>query len=217
MLTVCRFMCATLADKGESILLRNYDPPFAPSPVSAGAQDLNFSTITIKEAARATSAAPTYLKEVNIQSLNFWDGGLLNNNPIDQVWDNRYDLVSGSDKSPWIGCIVSLGTTHPEHSSNRRPGTGISRFFNTVSKTVAFVTNTEAKHRDFDRNMRQRNRRKEDKSTGYFRFNAPTGKEEIELGDYLKMPRLIEYTEEYLKTPEVEEWINECAELLAKR
>ena len=80
-------MCATLADKGESILLRNYDPPFPAVPVSAGARDLDVSIITIKEAARATSAAPTYLKQADIQGLNFWDGGLLNNNPIVQVWD----------------------------------------------------------------------------------------------------------------------------------
>ena len=161
-------MCATLADKGESILLRNYNPLFAPLPVSTGAKDLNFKTITIKEAARATSAAPTYLKEVKIQNLTFWDGGLLNNNPIDQVWDNRYDLVSQEDSSPHITCIVSLGTSHPVYEGMKRPGTGIQRFFNIISKTVAFVTNTEAKHRDFDRNMRQRNNRKPNKKTGYY-------------------------------------------------
>ncbi|KAK5214220.1 hypothetical protein LTR47_004556 [Exophiala xenobiotica] len=211
------FMCATLADKGESILLRNYAPPFPPLPVTAGAQDLDFNTITIKEAARATSAAPTYLKEVDIQGLKFWDGGLLNNNPIDQVWDNRGDLVSREAKNPRIKCIVSLGTTHPEHESSIRPGRGISRFFNTITKTVAFATNTEAKHRDFDRNMRQHNRRRPEKQTAYFRFNAPTDHEQIDLGDYLRMPKLVQYTEEYLKRPEVDNLINECAEILAKR
>ncbi|EXJ89502.1 hypothetical protein A1O3_02569 [Capronia epimyces CBS 606.96] len=212
------FMCATLADKGESILLRNYDPPFAPLPVSAGAKDLNFNTISIKDAARATSAAPTYLKQVNIQGLNFWDGGLLNNNPIDQVWDNRYDLVARECQSPHIRCIVSLGTTHPDYNPNKKPrGRSISGFFNTVSKTVAFVTNTEAKHRDFERNMRQRNRRRPDRPTGYFRFNAPTEKEEIDLSDYLKMPKLCDYTERYLNNSDVDGMINECAALLAKR
>ncbi|KIW16255.1 hypothetical protein PV08_06306 [Exophiala spinifera] len=210
------FMCATLADKGESILLRNYAPPFPPLPVSAGAQDLNLNTITIKEAARATSAAPTYLKEVDIQGLKFWDGGLLNNNPITQVWDNRGDLVSGEAPNPSVKCIVSLGTTHPEHERKKRPGTGVSRFFNTVSKTVAFVTNTEAKHRDFDRNMRQHNRRRPNDSTAYFRFDAPTGTKQIDLGDYLRMPKLVEYTDVYLRRLEVDKVITECAEILAK-
>ncbi|KIW45558.1 uncharacterized protein PV06_03939 [Exophiala oligosperma] len=210
------FMCATLADKGESILLRNYAPPFPPLPVSAGAEDLNLNKITIKDAARATSAAPTYLKEVDIQGLKFWDGGLLNNNPIDQVWDNRGDLVSREAPNPPIKCIVSLGTTHPEHESSKRPGRGISRFFNTISKTVAFVTNTEAKHRDFDRNMRQHNRRRPDESTAYFRFDAPTGTQQIDLGDYLRMPKLVDYTEVYLRREEVDKSISECAEILAK-
>lgn len=212
-------MCATLADKGESILLRNYDPPFAPLPVSTGAADLDFNAITIKEAARATSAAPTYLKEVEIQNLAFWDGGLLNNNPINQVWDNRHDLVSRTDPCPRIKCIVSLGTAHPDFDlKQRRRSTvsGIKRFFNTVSKTVSFVTNTEAKHRDFDRNIRQHNRRDPDCATAYFRFDATTAKERIGLDDYLKMPKLVEYTNIYLQRPEVDAWVSECAALLAK-
>lgn len=213
-------MCATLADRGESILLRNYAPAFAPLPISTGASDLDFSKITIKEAARATSAAPTYLKQENIQGLNFWDGGLLNNNPIDQVWDNRYDLVGGDDRSPGIKCIVSLGTTHPEYKKTTNYNF-IAKFFNTVSKTVAFATNTEAKHRDFERNMQQYNRRrlarsKPDRQTFYYRFNAPTGTKSIGLADYLSMPALVAYTDNYLQTPTVDKWIEECAEHLAK-
>lgn len=215
-----RFMCATLADRGESILLRNYSPAFAPVPISTGASDLDFSKITIKEAARATSAAPTYLKQATIQGLNFWDGGLLNNNPIDQAWDNRYDLVDEEERSPRIKCIVSLGTTHPEYkkASNKN---FIAKFFNTLSKTVAFATNTEAKHRDFERNMQQYNRRRQargkpERQTLYYRFNASTGAQSVSLADYLSMPALVSYTETYLTKPEVEKWIEECAEHLAK-
>lgn len=218
MLMVSRFVCATLADKGESILLRNYDPPFALLPVSTGAKDLDFDAITIKEAARATSAAPTYLKEVTVQNLKFWDGGLLNNNPINQVWDNRFDLIPSLDASPRITCIVSLGTTHKDYDLvGRRPGSGIARLFNTLSKTASFLTNTEAKHRDFDRNVRQHNMRVPRRQTGYYRFNAPTGKESIGLDDYWKMPKLVEYTNVYLEMPVVDAWINECASLLAKQ
>jgi predicted acylesterase/phospholipase RssA len=208
-------MCATLADKGESILLRNYDPPFPALPVSTGAGDLICNAITIKEAARATSAAPTYLKQATIQGLDFWDGGLLNNNPILQAWDNRDDLVDRDTASPRITCIVSLGTSHKEYNEKRRVGTGIQRFLNTITKTVAFVTNTEAKHRDFDRNIRQHNKRRPADKIGYFRFNASTGDDNIDLGDYLKMPKLVEYTNDYLKKADVDKSIDECAALLA--
>ncbi|ETI28064.1 hypothetical protein G647_00513 [Cladophialophora carrionii CBS 160.54] len=209
------FMCATLADKGESILLRNYDPPFPALPVSTGARDLDVNTITIKEAARATSAAPTYLKQATIQGLNFWDGGLLNNNPIVQLWDSRDDLVPRDAKSPRIKCIISLGTSHKEYNHKTQVESGIQRFLNTITKTVAFVTNTEAKHRDFDRNIRQYNRRRPAKEIFYFRFNASTGNEDIDLGDYLKMSKLIDYTNEYLRMAEVDKSIDECAALLA--
>lgn len=213
-------MCATLADRGESILLRNYAPEFAPLPISTGATTLDFSRITIKEAARATSAAPTYLKQTNIQGLNFWDGGLLNNNPIDQVWDNRYDLVGHNDRSPPIKCIVSLGTTHPEYKKAPKKNF-IAKFFNTLSKTVAFATNTEAKHRDFERNMQQFNRRRvargrSDRQTFYYRFNASTGARSVGLADYLSMPYLVSCTETYLETEDVRRWIEECANHLAK-
>jgi len=213
-------MCATLADRGESILLRNYSPEFAPLPISTGATTLDFSSITIKEAARATSAAPTYLKQTNIQGLNFWDGGLLNNNPIDQVWDNRYDLVGYKDRSPPIRCIVSLGTTHPAYKNPAKKNF-IAKFFNTLSKTVAFATNTEAKHRDFERNMQQFNRRrlsrgKGDRQTFYYRFNASTGPRSIGLADYLSMPYIVTCTETYLETEEVKKWIEECANHIAK-
>ncbi|KIX92639.1 uncharacterized protein Z520_11668 [Fonsecaea multimorphosa CBS 102226] len=210
------FMCATLADLGESILLRNYDPPFAPLPVSTGATDFNFNAVTIKEAARATSAAPTYLNQESIQGLDFWDGGLLNNNPIDQAWNNRYDLVMRDAPSPRIKCIVSLGTTHLEDDDKERLGSGIAKFFNTITKTVAFATNTEAKHLDFERNMRQRNERDPTRKTYYYRFNASTGKHNINLDDYLKMPELVDYTNAYLERPEVDKWVSECAALLAK-
>lgn len=208
-------MCATLADRGESILLRNYDPPFPALPVSAGVKDLDFNAITIKEAARATSAAPTYLKQTDIQGLVFWDGGLLNNNPIVQVWDTRDDLVPADAKLPRVTCIVSLGTSHPEYSATRRATTGLQRFLNTLTKTVAFATNTEAKQRDFDRNIRQHNRRRPSKKIGYFRFNATTENENIDMADYLKMPRLVEYTNTYLMRPHIDKRIQECAELLA--
>jgi len=208
-------MCATLADQGESILFRNYSVPLDPGPVSSAAKSFKFEEVTIGDACRATSAAPTYLPEINIQGLNFWDGGLLNNNPIDQVWDNRYDLTPESRTSPHVSCILSLGCSHQEYSATLRP-TYVWRWLNTVSKLASFVTNTEAKHRDFQRNMDSRNARKSDSQVGYFRFNASTGTDAIDLDDFDKMNKLREYTEQYLRRPDVQDQIEKCARLLAK-
>uniref|UniRef100_A0A093VLB7 PNPLA domain-containing protein n=1 Tax=Talaromyces marneffei PM1 TaxID=1077442 RepID=A0A093VLB7_TALMA len=48
---------------------------------------------SIIDAALATSAAPLYLPPVKVNGIDFWDDGLLNNNPIDQVWSARHDLA----------------------------------------------------------------------------------------------------------------------------
>lgn len=71
-------MCATSIDRECAELFRSYDPP-------SDVTDTKFADITVKEAALATSAAPTYLPKVKIMNEKFWDGGLLNNNPINQV------------------------------------------------------------------------------------------------------------------------------------
>lgn len=145
-------MCATLADEGESVLFRSYVPRRDAEPISAGAKgasrDRKLENVSISVAARATSAAPTYLPEVIWEGLKFWDGGLLNNNPIHQLWAARYDLAAEHAPAPPISCILSLGTRW----SKERPAS-VFRFFNTISQTSSFITNTEAKHRDFQREL----------------------------------------------------------------
>ena len=83
-----RLMCATVADKGETVLFRSYRLPGDSRPQSETAQNIDHDNITIKEACRATSAAPTYLPPLKVPGrdrtmITFWDGGLLNNNPVD--------------------------------------------------------------------------------------------------------------------------------------
>lgn len=46
------------------------------------------------------------------------DGGLLNNNPIDQVWDARFDLVEPQQPAPDVSVVVSLGTTREDETAN---------------------------------------------------------------------------------------------------
>jgi predicted acylesterase/phospholipase RssA len=208
-------MCATMADKGEAILLRSYTPPDPDdsAPVSSGARNVDFTRMTISQAARATSAAPTYLPELEYQGLTFWDGGLLNNNPIDQVWAARYDLASDRYSTPVVSCVLSIGTSY----STKVPRS-IFRFFNTISKTISFSTNTEAKHRDFERSIRRANQRIASSAnrTNYFRFNAPTGNDSINLDDWQRMPKLKKYTDNYLQQTEEQDKIDKCARLIAK-
>jgi Patatin-like phospholipase len=64
---------------------------------------------TIVEAARATSAAPTFFDPVRINNgATLRDGGMLNNNPIEELVNEVTTRREFRDKE--ISCIVSIGT-----------------------------------------------------------------------------------------------------------
>ncbi|RMD40875.1 hypothetical protein DV735_g4252, partial [Chaetothyriales sp. CBS 134920] len=238
-------MCATVAEKGETVLFRSYKLPDDSQPQSETAKKIDHSKITIKQACRATSAAPTYLPEMWIGDISFWDGGLLNNNPVDQVWDARYDLPHARRH-----CVVSIGTSYfPEAISKQTSSNhdndstsssgGIANLIQTAIRTVTFATNTEAKHWDFMGNNIRRNARLpaaaaaagagHDHHTRYFRYNARASKQ-VNLDDYQSMHVLVRDTDTYLayfdrnlnadgkpmNAAELDMHINECARQLAK-
>ena len=204
-------MCSTLVERGETILFRSYTPPDDGNPLSQRVKAADFNDVSIEDAARATSAAPTYLPEMKIKDLRFWDGGLLNNNPIDQIWDARFDLAQSEKETPVVSCVVSIGTSW----SSKKIGSG---FFNTISQVASFATNTEAKHRDFERKIIRMNARlNSDEKTEYYRFNAPTDAQEFNLDDWQQMECLKVLTQKYLDKPATIEKIEKCARCLVGR
>lgn len=239
-------MCATMADRGKAILFRNYTPPSdaipetgqqekdeppAPSvdPYSKSEAPVNpydktrvhlhefqYGNVTIREAVRATSAAPTYLPPEIIQKITFWDGGCLNNNPIDQIWAARYDLTPHANIEPYVQTVLSIGATYAD-IPNKIPTGPISRLARVLGASLGFMTNTEAKHLDFKRNIYRRNcRQPKNQITEYFRFNASVGNKPISLSDYKQIPFLIEKTKQYLKDPDTIKKIKAVAALLAR-
>ena len=182
--------------------------------------------ITIKQACRATSAAPTYLPPMKIadrddKEITFWDGGLLNNNPVDQVWDARYDLPEARMTNakgeaveyiePVVSCVVSIGASYYPPVIAKGDGNLVDILF----RTIDFATNTDAKHWDFMGNNIRRNARLPDgtkpkdpnepngakepnQQTKYFRYNAKASKD-INLDDYQQMGVLVKDTKDYLK------------------
>ncbi|KAE9967579.1 hypothetical protein BLS_006277 [Venturia inaequalis] len=191
-------------EKGKFFLIPRQKESTSVSPISKSAKQAKdeLDNIDISTAARATSAAPTYLPEAiwgEAKKLRFWDGGLLNNNPIDQLWAARFELVEAKDPEPDISCIVSLGTGW----STEQPSGWIRwfRFINTLTTATLFMTNTRAKHMDFQRhietlNFRQREHKQNE--TLYFRFDTPTKDESFNLDDYQKMPKLKKLIETYM-------------------
>lgn len=207
-------MCATVENKGESALLRSYATPPGAEPLSRAIlptdTDKTFDHIFITDAARATSAAPTYLPEVHYKDVIFWDGGLLNNNPINQLWRARFDLVEDRKApAPLVSCVVSLGCGLSTATSQ-----SIFRFRNTVATAASFITNTDSKNVDFRRYVNRISGREGYGDITYLRFDAPIGGASISLDDYEKIGLLKTMTNIWLQRAEVQMAVETCAKCL---
>ncbi|KAK2028034.1 patatin-like phospholipase [Colletotrichum zoysiae] len=66
--------------------------------------------IKLWEAARATSAAPTYFKPLTVDGHQFVDGGLKSNNPLGWFW-SEVITTFGAERN--TACFLSLGTAIP--------------------------------------------------------------------------------------------------------
>ena len=100
---LCRvFVTATIASSGDVTLLRTYDNHNV---------DARANPCTIVQAARATSAAPSYFPpvEFGVPKMMYLDGGLSTNNPS----QNRAVREAASLWGRSIGCLLSLGTGAP--------------------------------------------------------------------------------------------------------
>ncbi|KDN60568.1 hypothetical protein CSUB01_11284 [Colletotrichum sublineola] len=175
--------------------------------------------ITISIATRATSAAPTYFPEIKWpegqkETLTFWDGGLLNNNPVDQLWYSRYDLVQPGEPDPEISCVISLGTGWIKADSPSNYWFNITGVLSTV---VIFSTNTNAKAKDFTRHMTTLNNSEKYAKTKYVRFNPSLKNENIGLADYHKMDLLKSLAREYVNDPKTYQWIEKAVEAICPK
>ncbi|KAB8220739.1 acyl transferase/acyl hydrolase/lysophospholipase [Aspergillus novoparasiticus] len=193
------FVCTFRKQDMETVRLRTYEP---------GDSRILFPypRCTVSQAARATSAAPFYFPEAKIGHNKFWDGGLVNNNPIDETYDEKCLLFP----SQMLNCVVSLGTgkcTKFMRSRNllaRHPA--ISR----GGRILVNVTNVEAKHRRFEQRMII-------DDVQYFRFDPSTMGDNIDLADVRQLEKLEKYTTDYLQTPPISALIHLCAQLLRYR
>ncbi|CZR58606.1 uncharacterized protein PAC_08498 [Phialocephala subalpina] len=189
------FVCALRKEDNTTIRFRNYVPDGS-TP--------DFGQCKIWEAARATSAAPFYFPTAMVNGVKFWDGGLENNNPIDEVLaeiENAQPRARVEDVRP--ACVVSLGAGFSE----RKQSKSIIPALNKSKNILRNLTKVEGRHR----NVRERMT-----SSGvmYFRFNPSTAGDDIGLAEYRKMDTLKRCTIEYLTRQDIELEILLCAKIL---
>lgn len=178
---------------------------------------------SVIQAARATSAAPTYFPPAEIEGDLYADGGIGFNNPAGEavrearrIWPHRE-----------IGCLVSIGTGLMEPISGAsRTTEQFGSFMGTIVKGVAsslaekltvaaycteLATDCQEVHMELVehpllKRLTQRSR--------YYRFNVTSGMSHIGIQESKKLNEISQMTDAYLHDPERREVITDCVELL---
>ncbi|KAL7628590.1 hypothetical protein AAE478_000105 [Parahypoxylon ruwenzoriense] len=174
--------------------------PTSPSPKSnqtsttlAASDPWNgYRDIKIWEAARATTAAPSYFKKIVLRRGDsteaFVDGAMGSNNPASELVDEATALF-GPDCV--LGCLISLGTgsSGPVTIGS---GKGLKSLVDLIVNVKKLATDTESVHRGLQDQMRS-------ELDAYFRFNLPSGAEKIGLHEYQKLDLLSQLMKSYIE------------------
>lgn len=166
----------------------------------------------IWEAARATSAAPLYFKEMIIQrgltTKRFVDGAIGYNNPTEELIDEAGRLFNRKRK---LGAIVSLGTGTKPKNLYSSEDVGFPPYAWSMFKTLKDNTvDTEGVHRRVQTKLK-------DYPSTYFRFNVPKAAEKVSLAEYDKMGMLKEMTSTYLELEMVKQEVEDLVDVLMKK
>jgi len=188
------FVCArsgSHTNAGNPVLFRTY--PGGESP-----------DCTIWEAARATSAAPAFFKNIRIDETPYIDGGIGYNNPTPVVVQEA-ELIYPHRK---IACIISIG--HGQSNVARIVKGTIRQIFfspNVIEVLLAVATDCESTSESMTRRLRTT-------PNVYFRFNVTQGSQEIRLEEQGNLDRVASV---YLNMPEVSQNMKVAADIILQR
>jgi predicted acylesterase/phospholipase RssA len=142
------------------------------------------------DAALATLAAPLFFGPVTVGNRDFWDGGIIANNPIEVLYLEA-DRIWGLGRPSILKCIVSIGTGSISLRS-KAESVEIRRLIQ------SYATTSENAAEQFLRNHREL--REPDGSGKCFRFNVDQGLEGIGLDEVAKIPLIENASSNYLAT-----------------
>ncbi|KIJ30084.1 hypothetical protein M422DRAFT_187616, partial [Sphaerobolus stellatus SS14] len=198
------FVCARAAQDlsaGIPRLFRTYQSPEA-----------NTYNCMIWEAARATSAAPTFFERISIgdsgyPKQSYIDGGLGRNNPIKQILEEAHLIFPDQH----VSCVLSIGTGKPSTISIPKP-TLFQRIIPTqlIQATIAIATDCEG----IEQEIAQRFRNVPDL---YYRFNVEQGMQSIGLADFDKMENVVAHIDQYIRREEVKQRLANAVLALCRR
>ncbi|KAJ7869067.1 FabD/lysophospholipase-like protein [Mycena leptocephala] len=179
----CKIFVCTLnaANMSLPVLFRTYDTTDHPA-----------MDCTIWQAGRATSAAPTFFKQIKIGPPGieeaFVDGGMGQNNPIAALLSEA--KVMFPDRQ--IACIISLGTGQP-HTINIPESSLIKHLLplDVVEAIKGIATDCEKEHQRFAQNF-------DPVPHVYFRFNVEQGMQDIHLNQWERLGNVAANTRQYI-------------------
>lgn len=176
--------------------------------------DLHTTDCTIWQAARATSAAPTFFDPIaiGVTPIRYVDAGIGYNNPSREallesarIWPDRK-----------VECLLSIGTGHQSQAQLKdlhfypKFLAGLRSAYQVAKACVRISTDCE----------RIANQAREDckrQNIPYFRFNVRQGLENIGLEEYKRVSEIGGCTQEYLCQSETDDSMMICAKYLAER
>lgn len=169
----------------------------------------------IWKVARATSAAPTYLKAVKMkpddEESEFIDGGFGANNPSEEICRSVAQLHNNQPGA--IGELVSIGTGKPTQGGSN-PKRGVKLYYWLVRAALKLATESEETH--------ERMCEPRDTLTNYSRLNVEEGLGKVKLDTWkgLKGDKTLKLlrtrTEKYLSSEDVRLEIRQVAERLIR-
>ena len=156
------------------------------------------------QAARATSAAPTFFPPIRFGSFaqNWVDGRLRHNNPVRALYDEARRIWP-TQAGRKIGCIISIGAGDPPLHAVGKRGKDLLQ---ALVKISTDTKQTARKFRDGMEHLPVADRFK------YFRFNAGQTVADIGLEEWKVFDRLTGATNDYLN--DSRNLMEECAACL---
>ncbi len=190
------FVCTTRVHTLHPLVLRSY-----------AINDSSQATYNVKiwQAARATSAAPPFFREIviteGVSTTRLLDGALRLNNPINEAIREANTL----DSQRGYGCVISLGTGLKDGPALK----GRDHIAKVIAACVKLATDSEVTATQF---LRDTVGTKLDKEGKYFRFQVPSRLARVKLDEWDKAEEVQEYVETYLES--MRSQIGACARTL---
>jgi hypothetical protein len=145
------------------------------------------------QAARATLAAPSFFEPVVIDGITFYDGGLGDNNPSIEAWEEIRDIWKPRKDSiaDILSCFISIGCGDPGLQTIEKSA---FKFLSESLVNIATETNRTATR--FHNANGELFREKK-----CMRFNVEQGLQSVGMEEYKERNKIKNAAEKYITTP----------------